>query len=85
MDDNRKLAEEVWDKLWDAMWEAQDEKGDGYWVGAPIIAAYGDARYKAGVEAMRNAAFEPFSSYEYVGRMTLWHHLQDAARLLEAK
>jgi len=85
MDDNRKLAEEVWNKL-------RPYLDDMHYI-CKTIAAYGEARYKAGVEAMRDAAFEPFSSHEYVGRMTLeyvgrmtlWHHLQDAARLLEGK
>ena len=77
MDDNRKLAREVFLALEDSV--------DSMRIDIDRIAAYGEARYKAGVEAMRDAAFEPFSSYEYVGRMTLWHHLQDAARLLEEK
>ena len=83
MDDNRELVEEVWFELIKIYQQTNGQKALD--DGIAYLFAYGEARYKAGVEAMRNAAFEPFSSYEYVGRMTLWHHLQDAARLLEAK
>ena len=63
MDDNRKLAEEVYAKIYQA--EADD---------APIemilepIAAYGEARYKAGVEAaaVENAQLvEDCQNWEY--------------------
>jgi len=80
MNDNLELAKRVWADILmiDICLVLPAEA-------IPIITTALEARYKAGVEAMRDAAFEPFSSHEYVGRMTLWHHLQNAARLLEAK
>ena len=47
MDDNRKLAEEVWNKL-------RPYLDDMHYI-CETIAAYGEARYKAGMKAMRDA------------------------------
>lgn len=63
-DADRLLAEGVW-------WEAFDASGslDAYDVTEDtkpweIIAAYGERRYREGVEAMRDAAFDAWPSYE---------------------
>jgi hypothetical protein len=48
MDDNRALAEEVWKKI-------RPYLDDMHYI-CETIAAYGEARYQAGAEAMRDAA-----------------------------
>ena len=48
MDDNRKLAEEVWKKI-------RPYLDDLHYICETIV-AYGEARYKAGMKAMRDAA-----------------------------
>ena len=54
---------------------------------AAIIAAYGQERYRAGVEAMRNKTFEMYRAGEYVhvARMTFWDYLQRQADKLLAE
>ena len=77
MDDNRKLAEEILNdvfKLFDDVGRLDRQEA------IAILAAYGEARYKAGVEAMRDAAHP-------LMRWPEDHEGLDAvfARLLEAK
>jgi len=80
-DDNRKLAEDVWNKQGEILFgdtTIADEKN----IVIAIIAAYGEARFKAGVEAMRECALA-----------CLWGNIphdveaidEEADRLLEAK
>jgi hypothetical protein len=94
--DERKLAEEAWDKAGNELrrvvrenwpnwrdkdvWKAATEKGKE--VASDVIAAYGDARYKAGVEAMRDAAIEEGTGNAFGADRRIRFA---ADRLLEAK
>jgi len=62
MDDNRELVEEVWFELIKIYQQTNGQKALD--DGIAYLFAYGEARYKAGVEAMRDAVRGEMFGYD---------------------